>query len=444
MYTSFYNLREKPFEITPDPRFLYMSENHKEGLAHLEYAVKERRGFTVITGEVGTGKTTLVQTLLGRLDGTTRTAYLFNPRMGPNDFLYYICEDLGVKGVTRSKAVALSELHKFLLECYRRKENVVLIVDEAQNMPDETLEELRLLSNLETDKEKLVQIILIAQSEFEERLNADRLKPLRQRITVTIRLKPFSVTETGEYIHYRLIKAGKGGLAFDHAVIKPIYHFSAGVPRLINILASRAIMAAYLDGSGTVGRKHVSYAREHLEPTANRPRRKRSLVAYALPVFSLAIVGTFLAHSFFRAEKGPPGHADSIHMNRQDPAAVAPPSKNEESPRTTVSPAAAARGEPVGPSPGEEVGAGGEGGKRVVVRVDSATLRAEPSLDAEKVTWASRGVVLPVVDEYVEETGKTWYKVRTSTGALCWIVDKVVTAHPAGPGPVSTDSPPAE
>src|SRR4030043_550320 len=147
MYTKFYGLKEKPFEITPDPRFLFLSENHKEALAYLSYAVREKKGFTVITGEVGTGKTTLVQTLLSRLDGDTKTAYLFNPVMNTDDFLHYICEDFGLKTPERSKGQYLTLLHHYLMACYSRNENIVLIIDEAQSLDSRLLEEVRLLTN---------------------------------------------------------------------------------------------------------------------------------------------------------------------------------------------------------------------------------------------------------------------------------------------------------
>lgn len=281
MYTGFYNLRERPFEITPDPRFLYLSENHKEGLAHLEYAVKERRGFTVITGEVGTGKTTLVQTLLGRLDGTTRTAYLFNPRMGPNDFLHYICEDLGVKGQTRSKAGALSELHKFLLECYRRKENVVLIVDEAQNLDRQLLEEVRLLTNLETAKNKLLQVILIGQPELNEVLNDSKTRALKQRIGLRYHIKPLSRDETREYIKVRLKRAG----AIDTNLFTPkaidlIYRYSKGIPRSINIVCDNALLSGYASDQKVIGEEIVEDVIRSLEgPEVGKSRKGLGLAA---------------------------------------------------------------------------------------------------------------------------------------------------------------------
>ena len=209
MYEQFYGLKEKPFEITPDPRFLYMSEQHREAYAHLTYALNESKGFTVITGEVGTGKTTLIQMLLSRLDGHTRTAHLFNPKLSTRDFLKYICNDLGLKteGLT-TKGELLTLLHSFLLECYARKERVVLIVDEAQTLSPKLLEEVRLLTNLETPKSKLLQVILMGQPELDKILADQRFRQLKQRISVRYHLKPLNRGETREYIEKRLKVAG--------------------------------------------------------------------------------------------------------------------------------------------------------------------------------------------------------------------------------------------
>jgi len=299
MYTGFYNLRERPFEITPDPRFLYLSENHREGLAHLQYAVKERRGFTVITGEVGTGKTTLVQTLLSRLDGTTRTAYLFNPKMGPNDFLQYICEDLGVKGSIRTKREAISELHKFLLECYRRNENVVLIVDEAQNLDRQLLEEVRLLTNLETAKNKLLQVILIGQPELNDVLNDSKTRALKQRIGLRYHIKPLNRDETHEYIKVRLKRAG----AIDANIFTPkavdlIYRYSKGIPRSINIVCDNALLSGYGSDQKVIGEEIIKDVIRSLEGPETVKNRKGLI----LLVLGVGLVVGFAAVLLWRPE----------------------------------------------------------------------------------------------------------------------------------------------
>jgi len=246
MYANFYNLKEKPFEITPDPRFLYLSQSHREALAHLVYAVKERKGFTVITGEVGTGKTTLIQTLLSRLDGATRTAYVFNPNLGPTDFLHYVCQDFGLRGQKRSKGQYISYLQNFLMDCYAKNENVVLIIDEAQNLDPNLLEEVRLLTNSETPKSKLLQVILMGQPELDAVLDNFKFRQLKQRISLRYHMKPLNKGEMKKYITYRLIRAGaKDTRIFTPKAVDRIYRYTKGIPRLINIICDNALLSGY-------------------------------------------------------------------------------------------------------------------------------------------------------------------------------------------------------
>ena len=276
MYTEFYHLREKPFEITPDPKFLYLSENHREALAHLVYAVRERKGFTVITGEVGTGKTTLIQTLLSRLDGKTRTAYLFNPRLEPNDFLNTICEDLGLRGLKRYKGQYLQILHSFLLNCYSTNENVILIIDEAQNLDAQLLEEVRLLTNLETPKNKLLQVILTGQPELDDALNRPECRQLKQRISLRYRMQPLTQQEMKEYIQYRLRKAG--GLdtdLFTSKAIQRICDYSNGIPRLINIVCDNAMLTGYATNRKVIGAEIIDDVIGNLEGPSFRIKKKR-------------------------------------------------------------------------------------------------------------------------------------------------------------------------
>lgn len=277
MYTKFYGLKEKPFEITPDPKFLYLSESHKEALAHLTYAVRERKGFTVVTGEVGTGKTTLVQTLLSRLDGTTKTAYLFNPLMGSTDFLHYICQDLGLKGQKKSKGQYLSQLQKFLLACYSRNENVVLIVDEAHKLDPKLLEEIRLLTNLETAKNKLLQVILIGQPELNDILEDPKFRQLKQRVSLRYHIQPLNKEDAQRYIKRRLRLAG----AYDHNIftskaIKEIYRYTQGIPRLINIVCDNALLIGYSTDNKIIGYKIIQEVINNLEGTDFQKRKRQS------------------------------------------------------------------------------------------------------------------------------------------------------------------------
>lgn len=298
MYTKFYGLREKPFEITPDPGFLYLSENHKEALAHLIYAVRERKGFTVITGEVGTGKTTLIQTLLSRLDGNIRTAYIFNPKLGPTDFLHYICEDLGMKEKKRTKGQYLAHLHNFLLSCYSLNENVVLIIDEAQNLDPELLEEVRLLTNLETPKSKILQVILMGQPELNNILNRPQFRQLKQRVSLRYHIQPFSKEETKEYIKKRLKRAG----AVDPDIFTPkavdkIYRYSNGIPRLINIVCDNALLTGYATDQKVIGDRiirDVANNLEGLDIEKDRQRIRLYIVILIVILFVLIFCGVLL------------------------------------------------------------------------------------------------------------------------------------------------------
>ena len=276
MYTKFFGFKSKPFEITPDPKFLFLSESHKEALACLTYAVRERKGFTVITGEVGTGKTTLVQSLLARLDGNTKTAYIFNPKLGSTDLLHSICEDFGMKSPKRSKGQYISQLHKFLLDCYARNENVVLIIDEAHTLDPKLLEEVRLLTNLETPKSKLVQVILIGQPELNDILEDPQFRQLKQRVSLRYHVQPLSKEDTQKYIKRRLRIAG----AFDHNVFtlkafNKIYSYTKGLPRLINIVCDNALLTGYATDQKVIGYKVIRDVISNLEGVGFQKKQKR-------------------------------------------------------------------------------------------------------------------------------------------------------------------------
>ena len=295
MYTKFYGFKAKPFEITPDPKFLYLSESHKEALAHLTYAVKERKGFTVITGEVGTGKTTLVQTLLSRLNGSTRTAYIFNPKLGSTDFLHYICEDLGLKAQKKSKGQYLTQLHGFLMDCYSRNENVVLIIDEAHTLDPKLLEEVRLLTNLETPKSKLLQVILIGQPELNDILNSPEFRQLKQRVSLRYHLQPLNKEEAKEFIKRRLRMAGAVDPdLFTLKALKEIYRYSKGIPRLINIVCDNALLAGYSADQKVIGHKIIHDVINHLEGLKVDEKRSRfklfTIIGMVLLIFGASAI----------------------------------------------------------------------------------------------------------------------------------------------------------
>ena len=295
MYEQFYGLKEKPFEITPDPRFLYMSEQHREAYAHLNYALNESKGFTVVTGEVGTGKTTLIQMLLARLDGHTRTAHLFNPKLSIRDFLRYICHDFGLKTEgLMTKGDLLTLLHSFLLECYARKERVVLIIDEAQTLSPKLLEEVRLLTNLETPKTKLLQVILMGQPELDKILSDQRFRQLKQRISVRYHLNPLNRDETKEYIEKRLKVAGARDChLFDERAVREIYKRTGGIPRLINVLCDNALVTGYVEEKRPIDKKVIRDVAKDMEGPVLAQRPAWNYV-FASFVFLIVIVGILL------------------------------------------------------------------------------------------------------------------------------------------------------
>ena len=248
MYISFFGLGEKPFAITPDPRYLYLSERHAEALAHLLYGINESGGFIQLTGEVGTGKTTVVRTLLSRVPHHADVAVILNPRITPVEFLLTICEELGL-GVDEADRSSVKEmvdaLNRRLLSAHADGRRVIVIVDEAQNLSAEVLEQVRLLTNLETPTQKLLQIILIGQPELRELLDRTDLRQLAQRITGRYHLKPLSRDETQQYVRHRLRVAGAAGEIFTPAALREVHRLSAGIPRVINVCCDRALLGAY-------------------------------------------------------------------------------------------------------------------------------------------------------------------------------------------------------
>ena len=256
MYTSFFGLGEKPFAITPDPRYLFMSERHAEALAHLLYGVSEAGGFIQLTGEVGTGKTTIVRSLLERMPGHADVAVILNPQLTPLQFVLTICEELGIF-VRDDDAASIKDLvdilNKRLLEAHAKGRRVVVIVDEAQNLSPETLEQVRLLTNLETASQKLLQIILIGQPELRDVLARVELRQLAQRITGRYHLDPLSRAETAAYIKHRLKVAGASGEFFSTAALREAHRLSGGVPRIINVICDRALLGAFTQETHRIG-----------------------------------------------------------------------------------------------------------------------------------------------------------------------------------------------
>jgi general secretion pathway protein A len=250
MYESFFGLREAAFSLTPDPRFLWPSETHQEGLSVLEYGIASRRGFLLLTGEVGSGKTTLLRAALQRVPAGTETAMVLNTAgLQPRDLLQLIVADLRIGGTFRTKGDYILALNAHLLRQLRAGGNTVLIVDEAQNLAREALEELRLLSNLETDSAKLLQIVLTGQPELRQRLADPILRPLRQRISLEHHVEPLRRDDVGAYLEHRIsVAGGDYGSVFAPGAEETFCDFSAGFPRLLNALADRVLLSAYAQG----------------------------------------------------------------------------------------------------------------------------------------------------------------------------------------------------
>jgi len=249
MYQEFYGLDAPPFSITPDPRYLFYSRRHREAFEHILFGVTQRAGFIQITGDVGTGKTTLCRAVLEELDEGYATALILNPVMTGIQLLRSILRELGLDDRGNDRVRLLDRLNQFLLERTHAGHDVVLFVDEAQDMSDELLEQVRLLSNLETDDRKLLQIVLIGQPELRSRLERDELRQLRQRITVRYHLGPITRHETESYIHHRLrVAGGNGRPTFSPAAIRAIHRHSRGIPRLINAVCDKTLLCGYVEG----------------------------------------------------------------------------------------------------------------------------------------------------------------------------------------------------
>jgi general secretion pathway protein A len=328
MYTSFFGLSEKPFAITPDPRYLYLSERHAEALAHLLYGINESGGFIQLTGEVGTGKTTVVRTLLSRVPHHADVAVILNPRVTPVEFLLTICEELGlpIDDADRDSVKQMVDaLNRRLLSAHAEGRRIIVIVDEAQNLSAETLEQVRLLTNLETPTQKLLQIILIGQPELRELLDRNDLRQLAQRITGRYHLKPLSREETEGYVRHRLRVAGAAGEIFTPGALREVYRLAAGVPRVVNVTCDRALLGAYTQEQRRVTARLVRRAAGEVYGRQFMP----AWLGWAAgTVLILGAVGSALLG----------WHAWQSRTATLESAAAAPPPVTAPAPSTTVAP----------------------------------------------------------------------------------------------------------
>ena len=295
MYNNFYGFKERPFQLVPNPAYLYLSRSHEEAMAHLVYAITQGDGFVEITGEVGTGKTTLCRAVLENLDQNTEAAYIFNPKLDSLQLLKAINDEFGIPSSGNSVKELIDTLNAFLMKKKEEGRKVVLIIDEAQNLNKDVLEQLRLLSNLETTTSKLIQIILVGQPELGEMLDSHELRQLGQRITLSCTLTPLTFEETNDYISHRLqVASQKSSLRFSRAALRAIYKYSGGIPRLINIACDRALLTAY-----GMNRKKISgpiAGTSIRELAARGDMRRLSLQGRKrLPLSTGVLLGVFVA-----------------------------------------------------------------------------------------------------------------------------------------------------
>lgn len=376
MYTEFFRLNEPPFSLTPDPRYLFMSARHREGLAHLVYGVQQPGGFVQLTGEVGTGKTTLCRCLIKQLPPDTDVALIINPRLTATELLETVCDELAIPrpAVTGSVKALTDALNQHLLESHAQHRRTVLIIDEAQNLHADVLEQIRLLTNLETSREKLLQIILIGQPELLSILKRRGLRQLAQRVTARYHLQALSRHETCAYIKHRLAVAGKRDPVFTTQAMRQVYRMSVGMPRLINIICDRAMLGAYALGKTQVSAAIVLRAAQETQGIVPWYRKMRPgwLAGILTLAAMIAGIALFLASA----------NLSGLRRNTASETALADNNRPAAIPAETVRPAAAleiAQSEVVAPPPGTEPSAAPAG-------PTLADILSDPSLRGNGIT----------------------------------------------------------
>jgi general secretion pathway protein A len=336
VYESHYGFAEKPFNLTPDPKYLYLSQRHTEAFAHLEFGRRERGGFILVTGEVGTGKTTLARYFLSRLDSRTATAFVLYPALTAAELLRTTLEDLHIPVPGTSLKDHVDALHRFLLEAREKGRDVVLLIDEAQDLSSEVLEQIRLISNLETDTEKLIQIVLMGQSELQEMLSRRELRQLAQRVTAQYHLSPLSRPETEDYVAHRLrVAGGEGKVSFTPGALAVVHQRSGGVPRLINLICDRALLAGYVQGVRVVDASMVRRAAREVKG-ASTPEPLRRYAALAALTAAAVVAGLGLWHG--RSSSAPVDAAPAAVGPAAAPVTTPPAPSPAASPSSELSP----------------------------------------------------------------------------------------------------------
>ena len=345
MYEQHFGLTERPFSIAPDPRFLYMSQQHREALAHLLYGVGEGGGFVQLTGEVGTGKTTICRCLLEQVPDHVDVALILNPRVSAMELLASLCDELGIEYARDTTSIKLltDVLNAHLLETHARGRRTVLIIDEAQNLDADALEQVRLLTNLETTREKLLQIVLIGQPELRSLLAREELRQLSQRITARYHLEPIQRTETAAYIRHRLQVCGAGESVFNDTAIDLVQKLSGGVPRLINVMCDRAMLGAYVESKRKVDAAIVTRAAREVLPEEGLDAPANRWWLWLAAVLAVVFIGAF-AIGYWRvpatelALAGSGASADTAVVSREpDRSSVPAPAATATVPSATVS-----------------------------------------------------------------------------------------------------------
>lgn len=429
-YLTYYGLNEEPFRITPDAGYFFASRSHHNALLSLGYSTDHREGFCLVTGEPGTGKTTLLNVFLEKYRDKAEMAMVLTPRLSPEEFLLAVLEDLDVKCSAANKNEVIRTFRDFLIQKSLEGKVVIILVDEAQNLPDETLEELRLLSNLETEKEKLLHIILVGQPEIAGRLKSPQLRQLDQRIITRMNIGPLDMKEVCEYISFRLSKAGRGHVRFSDSAIRSICRYSKGIPRLINTITTRALMSAYLQEAAEIQPAHVKYAVKSLKLEEASCRRKFAV----RPVFA---AGLALAAAFYFVSTGlVRSYADRIVPDVNAEVIVQAIKESRTNTTRANEQPVLVKAEAIEALPVETVPPDEHPVKNAdqdsadlltaIVTSHSANVRETPGLNGNKIAYVQQGQSVSLWNETADVDEILWYRVDLDGGNSGWISSKVI------------------